>query len=194
MRRWVALSVVSALVVASLLPITAFARRHKTTVVTTRHVAPHTTIVIHRGFPITRPVPRAVIVKPARTRVIVTAPLAYTTPLVWTAVTVPTPPRPRLVWQDEEMIYRDEEWVECNFGIDSRGMALYLEVKGKVQLSFAEVTFANGQVQAVDFQDKQKSSGIYRLVDFSDGREVKTVRVVAMARSDEAKLKAYLLK
>lgn len=194
MRRWVALYATAALMVASLLPMTALARRHKTTVVTTRHIPPHTTIVIHRGFPIVRPVPRAVVVRTANTRVIVTAPLVYMTPVVWAAVVAPPPPRPRLVWQDQETLYKDEEWVECNFGIDSRGLALYMEIQGKVQLSFAEVIFGNGQVQVVDFQDRQKSSGIYRLADFSDGREVKTIRVVAMAKSNEAKLKAYMLK
>ncbi len=192
MRRWVAYSVLAAVLVTSLLPADALARRR--TVVVRRHIAPRTTIVIHRGFPLLRPVPRMVIVRPARTRVLVAAPLVYLAPVVWAATVVPAPPRPRLVWQDTETIVKDEEWVECNFGVDSRGMALYLQIQGKTQLNFAEVTFGNGQVQVVDFQDRTRGSGVYRLLDFADGREVKTVRILARARSDEAKLKVYMLK
>ena len=76
--------------------------------------------------------------------------------------------------------------------MDGRGGALYLDVQGRAQLNFAEVVFANGQAQVVDFQDRVHGSGLYRLLDFADGRHVKTVRVLARSKSPETKLTVYM--
>jgi hypothetical protein len=65
-------------------------------------------------------------------------------------------------------------------------------VDGRVPLNFADVTFDNGDVQVVDFDEKSHGSGVYRLYDFPGVRNVKTVRIVARARSADATLRLYL--
>ena len=104
------------------------------------------------------------------------------------------PARDRLVWQDSEQINRDEGWVDTNFGIDESGNALFLDISGSTALNFAEISFANGNVQVVDFDEQTRGSGVYRLLDFADGRHVKTVRILAKSESDVAKLAVYLSK
>jgi len=94
----------------------------------------------------------------------------------------------RLSWQDSESIEQDEGWVDTNFGIDSPGNALFLEIYGKAALNFAEVTFANGNVQVLDFNEQTHGNGVYKLLDFSAGRHVKTVRIVAKSESENTKL------
>lgn len=83
---------------------------------------------------------------------------------------------------------------DSNFGIDESGNALFLDINGRAGLNFAEVTFANGNVQVVDFNEQTHSTGIYRLLDFANGRNVKTVRILAKSESDETKLTVYLSK
>lgn len=102
------------------------------------------------------------------------------------------PPRERLVWEDSETIARDEEWVDTNFGIDNEGNALFLNISGKAKINFAEVTFANGNVQVVDFDEQTHGTGVYQLLDFADGRHVSTVRILAKSESDSTKLAIYL--
>ena len=104
------------------------------------------------------------------------------------------PPSDRLVWQDNESINRDEGWVDTNFGVDDSGKALFLDLSGQTALNFAEVTFANGNVQVVDFNAQTHNPGFYRLLDFSDGRQVKTVRILAKSEADSTKLTVYLSK
>ena len=153
---------------------------------------PRARIVVHRGHPIARAHALNVIVHPARRVVAVGAPLRFLPVVAFAAVAVSLPPRERLVWQDTETIDRDEEWVESNFGVDDRGDALFLQVDGRVRLNFADVTFENGDVQVVDFDEKTNGSGVYKLYDFPGVRNVKTVRLVAKAESDEATLRLYL--
>jgi hypothetical protein len=98
------------------------------------------------------------------------------------------------VWEDSEVIEREEDWVDTNFGIDNSGDALMLDISGKAKLNFAEVTFANGNVQLVDFNEQSNNSGLYKLLDFADGRHVKTVRILAKSESDKSKLTVYLSK
>ena len=135
---------------------------------------------------------RRVVVRPARRVVVVGAPLVFLPAVVWRAAVAPLPPRERLVWQDAEVLSKDEEWVDSNFGVDQRGDALFLGVQGRAQLNFAEITFENGNVQVVDFEDRARDSGTYNLLDFADGRRVKTVRVLARSLSDETTLTVYL--
>jgi hypothetical protein len=51
---------------------------------------------------------------------------------------------------------------------------------GVARLRFAEVAFENGDVQVVDFEEHTRPPGLYRVLDFRDGRQVKTVRLLAI--------------
>lgn len=151
-------------------------------------------VVVRPGHPIRRVLPAAVIVRPARRVVVVGSPLVFLSALTWRPSVAVIPAGDRLVWQDSEEIDEDDGWVDTNFGVDSNGNALYLDINGRTKLNFAEVTFANGNVQVVDFDEQTRNAGVYRLLDFADGRHVSTVRILAKAESDESKLTVYLSK
>ena len=151
-------------------------------------------LIVRPNHPIRRPLPKEVVVRTARKPVVVNAPRVYLPEVTWTPVVAPLPPTERLAWQDSETIERDEEWVDTNFGVDQSGNALFLEINGQAKLLFADVTFANGNVQVVDFNDQTYGTGIYKLLEFADGRQVKTVRILARSNSDESKLSVYLSK
>ena len=77
--------------------------------------------------------------------------------------------------------------------VDRRGDRMFLEIdRAAAQISYAEVVFENGEVQFVDFNDKQYGKGVYSLLDFRDGRKVDHVRVVAQAESREAEITVRL--
>ena len=156
--------------------------------------APRAALVIRPGHPIRRALPAAVVIRPAHRAIVVTAPLVFLPAMIWTAAVVTMPARDHLVWQDSESIDSDDGWVDTHYGIDASGDALFLQVAGKVRLNFAEVTFANGNVQVVDFNEKTHDTGLYRLMAFADGRHVKTVRILAQSKSEETKLSVYLSK
>ena len=86
------------------------------------------------------------------------------------------------------LLTEDEGWGDASFGIDAAGAALYLDINGKAKLNFAEVTFANGNVQVVDFNEKTHKTGIYKLLDFRDDRHVMTVRLLTKSESDSTRL------
>ena len=151
-------------------------------------------LIVRPNHPIRRLLPREVVVRTARKPVVVNAPLVYLPEMTWTPVVVPLPPTERLIWQDSETIARDEEWVDTSFGVDQSGNALFLDIGGQAKLLFADVIFANGQVQVVDFNDRTYGSGIYRLLDFADRRHVSTVRILARSESNDTKLAVYLSK
>ncbi len=155
---------------------------------------PRVTLAVRPGHPIRRALPPVVVVRPARRVVVVRAPLVFLPAVVWTAAVVSLPAREHLVWQDSETIESDDGWVDTNYGVDATGNALFLEVVGKADLNFAEVTFANGNVQVVDFNDKTHQTGVYKLLDFADGRQVMTVRLLAQSKSDETKFSVFLSK
>lgn len=159
-----------------------------------RHPVVRTRLVVYPRHPILRALPSAVVVRPARRTVVVGAPLVFLPALAWAPIVVSMPARERLVWQDSEVIESDDGWVDTNFGIDSSGNALFLDVDGKAKLNFAEITFSNGNVQVVDFNEHTHGNGIYKLLDFADGRHVKTVRVLAESQSEKTKLAVYLSK
>jgi hypothetical protein len=152
----------------------------------------HTRLVVRTGHPLRRRLPSTVVVRSARKPVVVNTPLVFSPALTWTPAVVMLPARERLKWQDSEVIESDEGWVDTNFGIDESGNALFLEIDGKAELNFAEVTFANGNVQVVDLGEQTHGNGIYKLLDFADGRHVKTVRLLALSKSEETKLVVYL--
>src|SRR5688572_18986957 len=162
-----------ALVVIVLAPIEYTAGQRRVVVRPARRVVRHpirrSTLIVRHGHPLRRTLPASVVVRPARRTVVVGAPLVYLPGLTWAAHSVSLPARERLVWQDSEQIDRDEGWVDTNFGVDSEGNSLFLDIKGRTQLNFAEITFANGNVQVVDFDEKTHGAGSYRLLDFADG-------------------------
>ena len=187
------------LVMATLVPLESMAGQRRRVVVRRAPVVVHhpvarTTLVVRNGYPIRRVLPSTVVVRPAHRVVTVGAPLVFLPSLVWAPRVVTMPSRERLVWQDSEQINHDEGWVDTNFGVDESGNALFLDINGKAGLNFAEVTFANGNVQVVDFNDRTHGTGIYKLLDFADGRRVMTVRMLAKSESEETKLAVYLSK
>jgi hypothetical protein len=132
------------------------------------------------GHPLVRP-GRTVIVR--RAPVVVRTPLVYARPVVWARTVVALPPRNRMVWEDSETITRREQWVDTNFAVNNRGDALFFRVNGTVRIDFAEVTFGNGQVQVVDFNESPLNDGVYQLLNFADGREVLGVRMVMRSQA-----------
>lgn len=187
------------IVVAALAPSMSLAGQRRKVVVRPKHVVvhrpmKHTKLVVRTGHPVRRTLPAAVVVRPARKTVVVGAPLVYLPAVAWTSTTASLPSGERLVWQDSEEITEGEGWVDTNFGVDSSGNALFLQLDGKAELNFAEVAFASGNVQVVDFNERTHGDGTYKLLDFADGRQVKTVRLLAKSKSDETKLTVYLSK
>lgn len=182
MRRMVLTLVILLMAVTSIE--TASARR----VVVRRTRYHRTTVVVHRGWPLRR-APRVVVVRPARVAVRV-VPATYLAPVVFAPIIVSNAPeRDVMVWEDGETLGKDEDWTEFTLDCDSRGEQLYLEVvNGRVQFDWAEVTFENGEVQVVDFAEKSYGTGLYSLLDFRDGRKVDHVRLVARARTNEARV------
>jgi len=159
-----------------------------------RHPVARARLVRHPGHPIRRVLPATVVVRTARRPVVVGAPLRYLPAFRWRPALVTLPPRERIVWQDTETIARDEEWVDVNYGVDGSGSALVMDLSGDAKLNFAEVTFANGNVQVVDFDEQSHGKGTYKLLDLSAGQHVMTVRLLAKSESDETKLSVYLNK
>ncbi len=172
--------------------VTSDASAQRRRVVVRRGPVHRTTIVVRPGHPIRRALPRTVVIRPARTTVVVRAPLVFRPALIWVPAVVVLPARDRLVWEDSETIEKDEEWVDLNFGIDGRGSALLLDLDQRAEISFAEVTFENGDVQVIDFDDKTHDRGLYTLLDFAEGRRVMTVRVLAKSTAPETNLTVYL--
>jgi len=162
--------------------------------VVVRRPATRTRLVVQRTHPIRRVLPTTVVVRPARRVVAVGAPLVFLPRMVWAPRVVSVPAGDRLVWQDTESIASDDGWVDTNFGVDASGNALFLDINGRADLNFAEVTFANGNVQVVDFNEGAYGTGVYKLIDFADGRHVKTVRMLARSTSDETRMAVYLSK
>lgn len=153
-----------------------------------------TTVVVRTGHPIRRPMHAVVIRRPALS--VRVAPAIFLPLVVWKPVVIATrPPADVILWQDSETIESDEEWTETLFDCDKRGEKLYLEVvSGRVQFDFAEVVFDNGDCQTVDFNEKTHKAGLYSLLDFKDGRKVDHVRLIAKAKTDEAKIALMLQK
>ena len=153
-----------------------------------RPVAQRTVVVVHRGWPIRRALP-TVVVHPVRVTYRV-APVVFLAPVYWGGRVVTVGPRPDvLVWEDAETLNRDEDWTEFTLNADARGTRLWLQVtEGRVQFDWAEVTFDNGDTRVVDMKEWTRGPGFYELLDFRDGRKVDHVRVVARAKSDEARV------
>ena len=149
---------------------------------------PRTTVVVHRGWPLTRPA-RTVVVYPARVKVRVT-PTRYLAPVVFAPYVVAVaafPPSQRIVWEESERMVQDDDWCEYTLNCNSGGSKLWIEVAaGSAQFDFAEIVYSNGDAQVVDFSDRTLRSSRYALCDVPDGRRVDHVRVVARAKTDDA--------
>jgi len=145
-------------------------------------------VIVRRGWPIRRPM-RSVIVR--RPEVVVrVAPVRYLAPVVFGGVVVVTQQaHDMMVWQDSETLDRHDDWTEFTLDANARGTKLWLSVdRGKVQFDWAEVVFENGDARVVDFKESAYGEGLYPLLDFADGRRVDHVRIVARAKSPEAKV------
>jgi len=183
------------LIITALCSTNALAQRRRVVVVhPVHHPVARARLVVHPGHPIHRVLPANVVVRTARRPVFVRHPLVYLPALAWRPVVVPLPPRERVVWTDTETIARDEEWVDVNYGVDGSGSALVLDLNGQAKLNFAEVTFASGNVQVVDFDEQSHGNGTYKLLDLSGDQHVMTVRLVAKSESDDTKMNLYLSK
>jgi hypothetical protein len=123
---------------------------------------------------------------------VVGAPLVFLPVVAFAAAVAVLPPRERLIWQDTDTIEMDEDWVESNFGVDERGDALYMEIDGRADLDTADITFENGEVQVVDFNERPYGNGIHRVLDFAGRRNVKTVRLVARSKTEHTTFRIYL--
>ena len=150
-------------------------------------------ISIGAGHPVRRALP-TVIVRENRAPIMVKERVNWGTPVRFAGAVVTGPTAQRLVWEDAETLRRDEEWVDSTLTVNSRGRELFLRVTGRASLQFAEVHFGNGQAQVVDFEEKRLEDGTYRLLDFADGRMVKYVRIIAHARTPEARIAVLMAK
>jgi hypothetical protein len=160
--------------------------RHGATVVKT---GPHrTTVVVHRGWPLTRPA-RTVVVHPARGRVRV-VPARYMAPIVFVPYVVSVaafPPAHRIVWEESDKLVKGDDWAEVTLNCNVGGSKLWIEVMaGSAQVDWAEVVYTNGDAQVVDFSERTLRSSLYSLCDVPEGRRVDHVRLVARAKTDLA--------
>ncbi len=146
---------------------------------------------ISPGHPLRRPA-RTVVVRP--TRVVVPARLRFAPVVVWNRSTYTLPPRDRVSWEDTDTIRRGEDWVDTHLSVNASGDRLLLNVRGRVQVDFAEVYFENGDVQVVDFHEETLNTGSVPLLDFRNGRRVDSVRVIARSLSGQSKLSALLVR
>ncbi len=153
-----------------------------------RRLPRRTVVVVHRGWPIHRPL-RHVIIRPVRAAIRV-QPVRFLPAVFWTGVIVATAPRRDfLVWEDGETLARDEDWTEFTLNCDNSGRQLWLEVAaGSAQFDWAEIVFENGDTQVVDMKEWERGPGHYELLNFPDGRRVDHVRMVARAASEEARV------
>ena len=146
-----------------------------------------TTVVVRPGYPIHRPMHTVIVRRP--NVVVRVSPAVFLPVVVWRPVVVTRPAHDLMVWQDAETLDRVDDWSETVFDSDQRGSKLFLEVQaGKVQFDFAEVVFENGDTRVVDFANGTRGPGLYSLLDFKDGRRVDHVRLIARAKTNEARV------
>jgi hypothetical protein len=149
-----------------------------------------TALVFAEDWPLAAAV-RAAIVHPARTDIkVVGATFLEPVPFAETrVVATAAPSRDAIVWEDGETLLKDEDWTQFTLGCDSRGGRMWLEIQtGKVQFEWAEVVFQTGESQVVEFSEKVQTPGLFSLLDVPNGKIVDHVRVLARAKSDEAKV------
>ncbi len=147
-----------------------------------------TVVVVHKGFPIVRPL-RAVFTHAIR-RPFRVVPRLFLPVIMWAPVLSTVPPPVNLIlWEDAENLLGEEDWTEFTLNCENTGSKLWMQVvSGKVRFDWAEVVFGNGEAQVVDMNENVRDPGYYLLLDFANGRMVDHVRVVAKAESPEARV------
>lgn len=155
-----------------------------------------TVVVVSPGWPLQRSL-RAAVLHPARMSVQATS-TTFLAPLMFFGATIAAasaPSRDEIVWEDGETLSKNEEWTVFTLGCDTNGRQLWLQIpSGRMQFDWAEVVFDNGDAQVVDFAEKTFGPGMYSLFDAVRGRKVDHVRVLARAKSDEAKVMLQMQK
>jgi hypothetical protein len=153
-----------------------------------RHRPPRRVVVVHRGFPLKRAL-RPVVVRPLA-RPFRILPRTYLPLVVWAGVAAAAGPRADiLVWEDGATLTEDEAWTEIGLNCENRGTRLWLEVvNGRVRFDWAEVVFDNGDARVVEMSEYVRGPGYYPLLDFTDGREVDHVRLIAQSETPQARV------
>jgi hypothetical protein len=149
------------------------------------HHGARATVVVYKGFPLARPLPRVVVRPPgAAIRV---APRVFLRPAVFPAAVVRVRPAPvAVVWSRDERFLRDDDWTEVALNVNRDGARLYFEIAdGPALIGFAEVVYDDGEAQVIDFADQVYPPGFYGLLELPQPRVIDHVRLVAAA-SDEA--------
>ena len=148
------------------------------------HRGPRGTVVVHRGFPIRRTFPH-VYVRAPRVAIRV-APRVYLHPFLFPGVVVRVRPAvTAIVWHTVEPLALDDDWTDLTLDVNQEGQHLYFEVTdGAARVSFAELVYADGETQVVDFADKVYPVGFYPLVDLERARRIDHVRLVAAANAE----------
>lgn len=135
-------------------------------------------VPVGREFPIHRALP-LVVVRPGPA--VVVAPRLYLAPILFGRVVVRSLPGGQ-VWEGSQRLEKRDGWTDFTMDIDRRGERLYMNIdRGAANLSFAEVVFDDGQSQVIDFGDREERPGLYSLVDFTGGRKIDHVHIVAKA-------------
>jgi len=145
-------------------------------------------VVVHRGFPLKRAL-RAVYVRPL-VRPFRVVPRRFLPLVVWAGTSVAVLPQGQvLVWEDKATLAADEDWTEIGLICENTGTRLWLEVTvGHVQFDWAEVVFAEGEAQVVEMNEYTRGPGIYPLLDFSGGRDVDHIRIIARSETPDAQI------
>jgi hypothetical protein len=74
------------------------------------------------------------------------------------------------------------------FPVGEQAAGLFVRVSGDIEFERADIGFPDGSLQSVDAFGERRGSGIYRLVNFDEGRAVDWVRIVLRARSRNARV------
>ena len=149
-------------------------------------------VEVHHEWPLRR-AQRMVVVHPARVRYGVT-PAAFLPVVMWSgAVSTRKPVREDLLWEDGETFIADVNWTQFTLNCSAPGTKLWLQVaKGSIQFDWAEVTFDNGATCVVDMRTWIRGPGLYTLLEFPERRRVDHLRMVARARTEQARVVARL--
>jgi hypothetical protein len=147
----------------------------------------HRRAAVGAAFPIHRTLP---FVSVRRSPAVIVEPRTYFPLVPFGAVVVNAIPTGYgEIWQGSQRLARSEGWTDFSLNVGRRGDRLYLNIdRGAAQISFVEVVFNDGQSQVIDFNDQTQHPGLYSLVDFTDGRKVDHVRVVAKADTKNSEI------
>jgi hypothetical protein len=77
-------------------------------------------------------------------------------------------------------------WSNLSFPIQEQVSGIFIDVQGKVQFRYAEVSFADGGIESIDLRLATRGRGLFELTTFDKTREVTQVRLVARARTRNA--------